>query len=302
MPAASSATRRRTRCRAFQRERGLAPDGQLRRGHVEGAGRGDVEARRSPARPDVAEPARRRCRRAPGTLGRLGFDCGRVDGIFGPRTRTRTRRLPVELRDPWPTGCAAPRRCALLRRVSGHSGTGPGVASVREHDLLRHRSPRSRIAERRDRSVRRARCRSPVPSARELRRRGALVMSLDEPDPVAQADAANRFGADAYVGLDAGTRGTVRRPLLPSSRRSSPSVDGRSRPTSRAALADLRPRRRRPACGMRLPILRETRMPAVLCLLAPLRVGGRLAQSPSVAARSRPRCRSGRSSPSLNER
>ena len=74
------------------------------------------------------------------TLGRLGFDCGRVDGILGPRTA----RALVDFQSN--CGLLADGVCGTdtvraLHRVSSQSGTGPGVASVREHDLLRHRSP-----------------------------------------------------------------------------------------------------------------------------------------------------------------
>ena len=67
-------------------------------------------------------------------LARLGFDCGRVDGIFGPRTA----RALVEFQ----------RNCGLdvdgvgpltVRAVevnSARSGSGPGVAAIRELEQL----------------------------------------------------------------------------------------------------------------------------------------------------------------------
>ena len=39
--------------------------------------------------------------------------------------------------------------------------------------------------------------------AKSFRQTGATVMALDEPDGSAQAQAANRFGADLYLGLAA---------------------------------------------------------------------------------------------------
>ena len=94
-------------------------------------------------------------------------------------------------------------------------------------------------------------------------------MSLDEPDAVAQATAANHFAADVYLGFEIRTEPTVlvqfyRVPTFES-------AGGRSLADLIAsALADLRRGRARGA-GMRLPILRETRMPAVHCVVGPPR-------------------------------
>jgi N-acetylmuramoyl-L-alanine amidase len=201
------------------------------------------------------------------TLGRIGFDCGRVDGIFGPRTARALADFQANCGLGADGACGA-ETIRTLTRVSGHTGSGPGVASVREHDHLRHRSPTlsslnivvgqfGALG-----SIARA-------AARELRRHGALVLSLDEPDANVQADAANRFGADAYVGLDAGNgdQTVVHYYRVPAFM----SVGGRSLAESMSVTLA--------ACGldvmapqgMRLPILRETRMPAVLCLVAPVR-------------------------------
>ena len=51
--------------------------------------------------------------------------------------------------------------------------------------------------------------------SRELRLRGATVMSLDEPDAVAQATAANHFAADVYLGFESRTEPTRGRAVLP---------------------------------------------------------------------------------------
>ena len=69
------------------------------------------------------------------TLNRIGFDCGRVDGVFGPRTRSALtdfqRNIGLN-----PNGIAAPDVVAVLGRVSSQSGDGPGVALVREREEL----------------------------------------------------------------------------------------------------------------------------------------------------------------------
>jgi N-acetylmuramoyl-L-alanine amidase len=201
------------------------------------------------------------------TLGRLGFDCGRVDGIFGPRTASALVDFQANCGVTADGVCGA-ETVRILTRVSSHSGSGPGIASVREHDQLRHRRPALSSLDlvigqfgglggvARD-------------VARALRRQGAVVLSLDEPDAFAQADAANRFEADAYIGLEAGvgSRSVVHYYRVPAFE----SVGGRSLATSVTTALVAAGLEVDASCGMRLPILRETRMPAVLCLLAPIR-------------------------------
>ena len=106
--------------------------------------------------------------------------------------------------------------------------------------------------------------------AKALRQAGATVMTLDEPDGSAQAQAANRFGADLYLGLGPDRRGRRPSPTTP--------CPASSRSAGRR-LAHLLHERVAPLLavagdapqGMRLPVLRETRMPAVLCELGPVR-------------------------------
>jgi N-acetylmuramoyl-L-alanine amidase len=152
--------------------------------------------------------------------------------------------------------------------MSAQSGAGPGVAAVREQERLR--TGLGSIAL----------CRIVVGHygglsaltrtlARELRLRGATVMSLDEPDAFAQATAANNFAADAYIGLETATEplAVVQYYRVPAFE----SVGGK-------ALAELIAQRMRclpdwcpDVRGMRLPMLRETRMPAVQCVFGPVR-------------------------------
>ena len=133
-------------------------------------------------------------------LARLGFDCGRVDGILGPRTARALADFQSNcglLAD----GVCGPETVRSIERVSSQTGDGPGVSTVRERERLRVGLG----------SV--AHCRVVVGQfgglsavtrtlARELRQQGATVMPLDEPDPVAQALAANHFGAHAYLGFE----------------------------------------------------------------------------------------------------
>ena len=197
-------------------------------------------------------------------LNQLGFDCGRPDGIFGPAT---VRALVDFQRNGGlsPDGICGPRTVRMLELLRRQTGSGPGVASVRE-SLTIHESLRTlRVVVGQfgglssiTRSVTRA-----------LRTGGATVMSTDEYEAASQAAAANRFGAQLYVGFEARSdeRSLISYFAVPTFE----SIGGRSLATHMAAawcddvlaVPEIR--------GMRLPVLRETRMPAVLCSLGPVR-------------------------------
>ncbi len=194
------------------------------------------------------------------TLARLGFDSGRVDGIFGPSTAhaledfQRNSGLYVD-------GVCGTDTVRALQVLARQTGTGPGIAAVRELETLTA-SARS-LSELRvvvgqfgglsglSRQL-----------VRGLRHRSATVMTSDEPDASAQARAANRFAAAAYLGFDTepGATATVYFYGVPEFE----SVGGRALATGIATkcgqMTALSPSVR----GMRLPVLRETRMPAVL--------------------------------------
>jgi len=150
----------------------------------------------------------------------------------------------------------------LLRR---QTGSGPGIASVRE-SLSTTTSLRTlRIVVGQfgglssiTRSVTRA-----------LRLSGATVMSTDGYEAGAQAAAANRFGADIYLGFEARTdeRSLISYFAVPTFE----SLGGRMLAAHLAAgwCATAMPIPE--VKGMRLPVLRETVMPAVLCSLGPVR-------------------------------
>jgi len=204
-------------------------------------------------------------------LARLGFDCGRVDGIFGPRTARALADFQSNC-GLVADGVCGPDTVRAIERVSSQTGDGPGVATVRERERLR--IGLGSIGH----------CRLVLGQfgglsaltrtlARELRQLGATVMPLDEPDPVAQALAANQFGAHAYLGFEShpeqvATAFYYKVPTFES-------VGGRALAEALVgellhvpSIAPLSPT----ACGMRLPVLRETRMPAVLLAIGPARL------------------------------
>lgn len=200
-------------------------------------------------------------------LNHLGFDCGRPDGIFGAAT---ARALSDFQRNCGltPDGICGPQTVRMLELVSRQSGTGPGVAVVRESELAgsTHTSLRTvRIVVGQFgglSSITRS-------LARSLRERGATVMSTDEYEAPAQAAAANRFGASVYVGFEARTErcSIVSYFAVPTFE----SIGGRTLALNVAHSLEVVGLTPPVVRGMRLPVLRETRMPAVLCSFGPVR-------------------------------
>lgn len=198
-------------------------------------------------------------------LGRLGFDCGRVDGILGPATTQALAEFQRNCGLPADSVCG-PDTVRALDVLTRQSGSGPGVATLRELEALT--AARRSLGDLRivigqfgglselSRQL-----------ARALRQRRATVAPTDEPDASAQAAAANRFAATVYVGFEARAEptATIYYYAVPTFE----SVGGRSlaqtlRHDLVAADVDAT------VHGMRLPVLRETRMPAVLCTIGPV--------------------------------
>jgi N-acetylmuramoyl-L-alanine amidase len=196
-------------------------------------------------------------------LGSLGFDAGRVDGIFGPKTEhalaefQRNAGLPTD-------GIAGRATIGELSRLGTLVDRSSPVALVRERERLRH-APR----ELQDRRIVVGELGGldalTTAVGRALREGGAKVLLLHEPDGSAQASAANQFDADVYLGLaitepsavsyfaTAGFESSGGRLLALRCANAVAGVMGTASATT----------------GMRLPILRETRMPAVLCRVGP---------------------------------
>lgn len=212
-------------------------------------------------------------------LARLGFDCGRIDGILGPNTARALEDFQANC-GLAPDAVCGVETVRVLLRVGTQTGDGPGVSAVRERE--RQRVGLGSLAQ----------CRVVLGQfgglsaltrtlSRELRLRGATVMSLDEPDGVAQALVANHFGADVYLGFQSHPEASavLQYYRVPSFE----SAGGRALAEAIAdEIADL-PGLHPTISGMRLPVLRETRMPAVIAVFGPVRAVGDL--SPQIAQR-----------------
>ena len=194
-------------------------------------------------------------------LARIGFDPGRVDGIFGPKTAHAVADfqhncgLSVD-------GIAGPDTIRALQVLNRQTGTGPGISALRE---LEHLTASARTLTELRVVVGQFGGLSALSRqlVQALRARSATVVASDEPDAAAQAAAANRFAAGVYVGFES-------RPGV------EPAVHYYRAPQSESAGGRALAERIAGACsavdgldapgvqGMRLPVLRETRMPAVL--------------------------------------
>lgn len=218
---------------------------------------------------DVAELQRR--------LGSLGFDAGRVDGIFGPDTRDALEAFQrnVGLNCD---GICGPGSVGALNRLGGRDQQD-SVASVRERHQLRE-------------TVRDlGECRVVIGEfggldgvvatvSRSLNTSGANVSTIRHPDGSHHARVTNQMDAAVYIGLHQldepgctvsyfATEGFV-------------SYGGRH-------LTQLLCEELATSCGvepigrgLRLPVLRETRMPAVVVRIGPPKLATE--QGPNIAA------------------
>ncbi len=211
-------------------------------------------------------------------LAHLGFDCGKIDGIFGPLAARALERFQRNC-GLHADGVCGPETVAFLERVGRQSGSGPGIAALREHEQWRASGgtlTALRVVIAHDggfgtvtRGV-----------ARHLRAAGASVVPLDDPDILVQAHTANQFGAAVFIGFHASEEPTARAIYYAVPAFSS--VPGRALAEQlAAALTSRKVAATVDVVGERLPVLRETKMPAVWCELGP--VGLTVTQAVAVA-------------------
>ena len=263
------ATHRRARCASFQDGRGLRVDGIVGRRDLVGAGRERLRARRPAPLPPSTDAARRRRRRAP-----------------APPERARLRRRPRgrDLRAPTPH-----RALIEFQRDAGLAADGDlrhdTIAALARVGLVR-RGIRRRVREQEallagtQRLAGTAGLRRRRTRARGTRRAGRSAAS-SRPAPHAVLDTSGDDDSLRRHGGQRASRPTSSSrirpgdepglPSAPTSRpgafRSESRLRGRHRDPDRARhRAPDRPGRR---AGKAYAVLRETRMPAVVCELAP---------------------------------
>ena len=198
-------------------------------------------------------------------LGALGFDAGRVDGYFGANSARALKDFQQNV-GLTSDGICGPDTLAALHRLGGAGSAGgatdsPTEAEVRERERLR-RARRGLAGQRVVVAEFGGLDALATALARALQDEGAVVVALHHPDGSTLAADANAFEAEAYVGLSlrpgpAATVAFYRSPGFESvggrrlAERSASEVDA----TFGAGTCDV--------VGMRLPVLRETVMPAV---------------------------------------
>jgi N-acetylmuramoyl-L-alanine amidase len=201
-------------------------------------------------------------------LGALGFDAGRVDGIFGARTHDalsdfqRNTGLTVD-------GVCGPGTLQVLSRVGTRADGQDVVGELRERERLRG-APRT-LRDRRIVVGEGGGLAALVDGTRRmLVRTGAIVVTLHDPDESSQAGQANALEGEVYLGLRLDTAGPGCSTAYFLGYNGVSSEGGRQlAETVQATLPRLLGIPDKGAHGMRLPILRETRMPAVVIELGP---------------------------------
>lgn len=193
-------------------------------------------------------------------LSELGFDAGRIDGIFGPDTERalkdfqRNAGLTVD-------GICGRDSTTGLARMRGRVDDPVAIAGVRERERLLG-APRSLTGRRVVMAHAGGLGALAEACGKALLDAGARVVVLDHPDPSILAQKANAFDADVVVGLEVRPDHLVHIAYYATD--GFESIGGRR---LAELLAEELPAPPDGAAvqGMRLPLLRETRMPTVVC-------------------------------------
>lgn len=200
-------------------------------------------------------------------LGALGFDAGRVDGFFGVNSAKALKDFQQNVGLTC-DGICGPDTLAALHRLGGSvTGVAAGgteattEAEVRERDRLR-RARRGLAGQRVVVAEFGGLDALATALTRSLQDEGAVVATLHHPDGSVLAADANAFDAEAYVGLSLrpGPDCTLSYYASPGFE----SVGGRRlAECAREEIAATFGADTAAVAGMRLPVLRETVMPAV---------------------------------------
>ncbi|MGI9603031.1 MAG: peptidoglycan-binding protein [Acidimicrobiales bacterium] len=201
-------------------------------------------------------------------LGSLGFDAGWVDGIFGPDTERALKDFQRNAGVPT-DGIAGFSTIAELDRLGAKSARSEPVVRVREREHLRRRAGAGLVGQRVVIGEVGTLGALADATGRSLRHAGADVLTLHDPDLSDQAQAANRFTGDVYVGLT--SRRAPGCELRFFSTDNFASFGGQKLASDLAVtLADILPDGPVVVAGSRTAVLRETRMPAIWCELGPV--------------------------------
>ncbi len=192
-------------------------------------------------------------------LGSLGFDAGYVDGIFGSDTESAVRNFQAN-QGLTPDGVVGPDTVMALGRLAGRRSGEKTIAEVRETERLRSQQG---LQGRRIVVGETGGVAALIDTlARRLRADGAEVLTLHQPDLSAHAKTANEWDGAVYLGVTLATE-DLSVAYFQTEGFVSAGGRGLAEHASHAIVGPLNAPH--PAVGMRIPILRETRMPAVWC-------------------------------------
>jgi N-acetylmuramoyl-L-alanine amidase len=211
---------------------------------------------------DVADLQRR--------LSALGFDVGRVDGIFGPLTDRALADFQRNAGLVCDAVCGPGTIAALLRLGDRPAAAVPlSVGAVRERERLRQ-GPRSLAG--RSVALGHGGGLDALASASvgALLDAGAQAVVVQDPDGSVQAARANSLAVDVFIGLAMADDATTCRVAYYRDPGGWESPGGRLLAELLADVtAPMLDGKPGGATGMSMPLLRETRMPAVIAELAP---------------------------------
>lgn len=200
-------------------------------------------------------------------LGSLGFHHGRVDGIFGPDSASAVREFQRN------TGLVADAifgkdTATTLVRLSARAGGTALVGDVRER-VERDQQPRRLNGRRVVVGETGGLDALANAIARALRDAGAVVAVHHHPDGSVQASEANAFAADCYLGVHLRAEAGCTASYFGTPRWESPGGRALAKLVADEVAGDGPTQGSADARPMAVPVLRETRMPAVICEVGP---------------------------------
>ena len=198
-------------------------------------------------------------------LGKLGFDVGRVDGIFGPQTVNALIDFQKNfglIED----GIAGHETIRSLQNIKNRETSGTQISKIKEIENLRIQNTelksRHLVVGHFGNSATLANA-----TARMLRQKGAKVIDLNNPDEDIQARTANGFEAEMYLGIYIENDSYCTVSYFKTKNSQS---EGGFRLASHCSKAIKQIMNVKTSTnGMQMPILRATKMPAVICFLGP---------------------------------
>jgi len=195
-------------------------------------------------------------------LGGLGFDAGYVDGIFGPDTVDAVRAFQTNSGIP-ADGIVGPDTVDALARLAGRRAGEKTITEVREAERLRQ--GRGGLDQHRIVLGESGGLPGLIETlARRLLADGATVLTLHQPELSQQAQIDKEWNATVYLGVtlspDDFSVGFFQTEGFHSR-------GGRQLALQASRALTSRLTGEHPVRGLRIPILRETRMPAIWCRL-----------------------------------